>query len=120
MILKVEIADDPMTRERGLMYRKELEADGGMLFSFKYPRRMSFWGMNTYIPLDIAFVNENKEIVAIKEIVPLSTKAVSCDIPCTHAVEANFNYFSQNGIAVGDKIEIAENLVTFKSDKKEI
>ena len=119
MKLKVEIANDPYSRERGLMYRKSLPENEGMIFSFNYPKKMSFWGMNTYIPLDIAFVNENNEIVEIKEIVPLSTKAVRCDTPCVHAVEANSSFFSNNEISIGDKIEIEDNVVTFKSNKKE-
>ena len=119
MRLKVEIADDSSSREMGLMYRKSLAEDSGMLFSFKYPTKMSFWGRNTYIPLDIAFVNEHNEIVEIKEVVPMSTKPVSCNHPCRHAVEANFNFFNNNKISVGDKINIDGDIITFKSNIKE-
>jgi len=87
MKLKIEIADDPISREKGLMFRKSLSSDCGMLFSYVYPKKMSFWGLNTYIPLDVAFINENMEIVDIKEVVPMSTKAVSCEAPCKYAIE---------------------------------
>ena len=58
-MLKVEIADSPSTLERGLMYRKKLDYDSGMLFVFKRSQNLKFWGRNTYIPLDIAFVNKD-------------------------------------------------------------
>ena len=112
-MIKVEIADSPTKRELGLMGRKNMGQNNGMFFVFESNKHLSFWGEKTYIPLDIAFINDKNKIVAIKEIVPLSTKAVSCDIPCKFALEANLNYFQNNKIKVGDSIEIKENIITF-------
>lgn len=117
--LKVEIADTPSKTQKGLMFRKSLEDDNGMLFKFNYPQKLSFWGLNTYIPLDIAFVNSQGKIVNISHISPLSTKAVSSDKACVMAIEANYGYFQKNKIYKGDSIQfdkLSDDIgkVTFK------
>ena len=103
--LKVEIADTPSKTQKGLMFRKSLGEDNGMLFKFSRPQKLSFWGLNTYIPLDIAFVNSQGKIVNISHISPLSTKSVSSDRACTMAIEANYGYFQKNKISSGDTIQ---------------
>jgi len=116
--LKVEIADTPSKQQTGLMFRKHLSANAGMLFSFERPRKMMFWGQNTYIPLDIAFVDEDNRIRQIAYITPLSTKAVRSDERMKYALEANAGYFSNNDIKVGTKINIENDEVSFiKEDK---
>jgi uncharacterized membrane protein (UPF0127 family) len=62
---KVEIADTNGTRERGLMYRKSLAGDRGMLFDFKTPQSVAFWMKNTLIPLDMVFIGQDGRIVSI-------------------------------------------------------
>ncbi|MBS3151151.1 DUF192 domain-containing protein [Candidatus Woesearchaeota archaeon] len=64
---RVEIADNPVERAGGLMFRKELEENSGMLFIFDSSGEHSFWMKNTLIPLDIIWIDENKEIVYIYE-----------------------------------------------------
>ena len=103
--LTVEIADNPLTLAQGLMGRKKLDKNGGMMFQFPMIVEASFWGKNTYIPLDIAFVKDNI-IVDIKSITPLSTRTVRSCTPCTIAIEANAGFFKENEIKVGSKIEI--------------
>jgi uncharacterized membrane protein (UPF0127 family) len=120
MKLRVELAADPESRERGLMFRKSLSPDSGMLFSFKYPTKMSFWGLNTYIPLEVAFINEAHEIVEIKEVIPMSTKAVRCETLCRYAVEANIDFFRENNIRIGDRVSIEGDVVTFRSREEEV
>jgi uncharacterized protein len=113
--LKVEIADTPSSHQNGLMYRTKLKDDGGMLFVFKRPQNLSFWGMNTYIPLDIAFVSEDNTIVKISHISPMDTKNfVISEEYCNRAIEANYGYFDRNKIKVGDKIEINSNEIETK------
>jgi uncharacterized membrane protein (UPF0127 family) len=103
-MLKVEIADNPLKQAKGLMFRKALADDGGMIFIFKDPQKLSFWGLNTYIPLDIAFVNPHNRIVKISHIKPLSTKSVESEKDCRIAIEANLGFFEEHKIRVGDTI----------------
>lgn len=105
--LKVRIADTSLTLAQGLMWEKELPQNEGMLFVFPGPTEAGFWGKNTYIPLDVAFVKKN-EIVEIQNITPLSTRIVRSKHFCDKAIEANCGYFKKNGITAGTKFEIED------------
>ena len=72
-----------------------------------------FWGQNTYIPLDIAFVDEANVIRQIGYITPMSTKAVQSNERMKYAVEANAGYFSKNDIKVGHKIKLENDEISF-------
>ena len=104
--LKVEIADTPYKNAEGLMFRKKLGEDDGMLFKFQKPQNLKFWGVNTYLPLAIAFVSPEKEIVKISYISPYSAKCVDSEIDCDTAIEANYDFFKKNNINIGSKIEV--------------
>jgi uncharacterized membrane protein (UPF0127 family) len=112
--LTVEVADTPSTLAYGLMHRKSLAADEGMLFKFPSITEAHFWGKNTYIPLDIAFIDKNAQITEIKQIVPMSTKMIHSNL-CSMAIEANAGFFNEHGIKPGDKIEIEGQTVKFKT-----
>ena len=75
--LKVEIADTPSKHQQGLMFREKLGEDDGMLFKFKYPQNLKFWGVNTYVPLSIAFVSKDNIIEKIEYISPGDESVVS-------------------------------------------
>jgi uncharacterized membrane protein (UPF0127 family) len=107
-MLYVEPATSPSQWERGLMFRKSLDRDSGMLFVFPEERNLSFWGVNTYLPLDIAFVNKDNFVVDIGKISPMSAKACRSREKCDKAIEANAGYFSENSIKIGDKVHISE------------
>jgi len=115
--LKIEMADTPSSREQGLMFRKKLDDNAGMMFKFNRPQNLKFWGMNTYIPLSIAFVKNNK-ITSIKQISPFSLKCVDSGTDCSIAIEANHDFFDKNHIGVGSSIEVVkdgiQNYVIFK------
>ena len=104
--LKVDIADTPSQQQRGLMYRTKLGEDEGMLFKFSRPQNLKFWGVNTYIPLAIAFISPEKEIVKISNISPCSDKCVDSEKDCNMAIEANYDFFKKNNINIGSKIEV--------------
>ena len=102
--LSIEIADTPSRRATGLMHRKDLDEDAGMLFKFPRHEHLSFWMKSTYIPLEIAFMNDEGRILQISEMYPLSTRRVSSDSPCKLALEVNNGWFDKNDIGVGDII----------------
>lgn len=106
--LRVKIADTPIALAHGLMHVKDLPNDEGMLFKFPSSTYARFWGKDTYIPLDLAFVADN-QIVGIKKIVPMSTRTITSDNLCQMAIEANAGFFEKNGIKEGHRIEITEN-----------
>ena len=106
--LTVEVADSPSLREKGLMFRDKLDEDSGMVFKFDRPQNLKFWGLNTFIPLSIAFV-ENNRIVKIKQISPFSLKCVESEENCSIAIEANHDFFDKNNIGVGSSIDIVKD-----------
>ena len=121
------MADTPSKQQQGLMFRNKLGEDSGMAFKFSTPKVLNFWNLNTYIPLDIAFISPENKIIKITNIEPISKsksiKTVSSDTDCSMAIEANIDFFSKNGIEIGDKIdleknEIGETIIIFKKIEK--
>ena len=102
---QVEIAKDDATRERGLMDRRYMAADHGMLFEFDLDAPTSFWMKNTYIPLDMIFIARSgivTRIVANAE--PLSERAIPSGGPCAAVLELNGGAAASIGLKVGDKV----------------
>jgi uncharacterized membrane protein (UPF0127 family) len=103
----VEVADSREEQIRGLMGRRELGADEGMLFVFPRAQRTGFWMKNTLIPLSIAYMDRTRdglEVVAIKEMTPC--RAVPCPTyppgaSYEAALEMNAGWFERHGIEVG-------------------
>ncbi len=107
--INIEIADTPNLLSQGLMFRETLDKDAGMLFKFPSVNYASFWGKNTYLPLDVAFIDSDGTVIDINEITPLSTRSVRSSLPCRYALEVNSGYFKDNGIEIGAKINIHED-----------
>ena len=103
--LSIEMADTSEKRELGLMHRKHLPKDQGMLFKFQSPTFARFLMKNTYIPLDIAFIDSNGKILQIESMSPLSTKSVYSNNRCKYALKVNKGWFSNNNISIGAKID---------------
>ena len=101
----VELAKTPYKQSQGLMFRKELQPDSGMLFAFDDPKPLSFWGMNTFIPLDIAFIDEHGIIKDLKRIKQHDLTSVKSSCPCKFALEVSDGWFKENGFVVGDFME---------------
>ena len=108
------MADNPEAWSRGLMFRKSLAEARGMLFKFNEPQELKFWGLNTYIPLDIAFVDDENRIVKIGRIKEMSMHSVSSEKDCIMAIEANDGFFAKKNIKVGDKIKVEKDDNEFK------
>jgi uncharacterized protein len=103
--IDVEIADDPYEWERGLMYRNSMPEAAGMLFIFRSPQLLSFWMRDTFIPLDIIFIDGSMRIVTIyKNTQPLSEKQLFSNVAVKYAVEVNAGFCDIHGIKKGDQI----------------
>ncbi len=103
--LNLEVADTVQKRTLGLMFRKSLAANDGMIFLFDTLRKGSMWMKNTYIPLDMLFFNEKFEIVHIHEnAVPHDETIITTPMPVWGVIEVNAGYAKKNNIQPGDKI----------------
>ncbi len=103
--LWVEVADRPDTRQIGLMFRKKLPEDEGMLFIFEESQMLDFWMKNTYLPLDIAFISSSGIIINIESMKPLDEgPRYRSQSPARYALEVNQGWFARRGIKPGDKI----------------
>lgn len=104
----VEVAKTPEQRAKGLMWRKNLGKDEGMLFIFDEEDYHSFWMKNTYIQLSIAFIDKNCKIVEIKDMEPLSLKSYTPTTPILYALEMPKGWFYKNRIRKGDFIRFSK------------
>ncbi len=104
----VEVAKTPEEQSRGLMGRKHLGKDEGMLFMFETEDRHGFWMKNTFIPLSIAFTDKNGRIVWITDMKPLTLDSHVPPQPILYALEMNKGWFSSHHIKVGDTIRFSK------------
>jgi uncharacterized membrane protein (UPF0127 family) len=105
---EVELALTAAQQGQGLMYRDSLAKDAGMLFVARSERRWRMWMENTYIPLDMLFIDSGGHIVRIAErTVPLSREIVGSGGPVKAVLELNAGTASRLGIAVGDIVRHA-------------
>ena len=105
-VIRAEVAKRHDELAAGLMGRKRLSENSGMLFIFGSKKPLSFWMASTYIPLQIAFIREDGIIGQIENMVPLSTKAVRSLEPCMYALEVNDGWFERNNVKVGAKVAV--------------
>jgi uncharacterized protein len=103
--IDIEIADEEAKTQQGLMYRKSMDENRGMLFIFPKPATHAFWMKNTLISLDIIFLDENKKIIKIhKHTTPQSLKDLPSGGPTLYTVEVNAGYTDKYGISEGDMV----------------
>ena len=103
------VAKTPEQRAHGLMYRTELGATEGMLFIFEDDQIRSFWMKNTSLPLSIAFLSVDGEILQIEALAPFSEIPVESSDAVRYALEVNYGAFAESGAQVGDLIGFPEN-----------
>ena len=104
--IDIEIAADDLERNRGLMWRRSMEPDQGMLFIMERQEPQSFWMLNTYLSLDIIFVDTEKRIVNIAaNTKPQSLEPVSSTGPAKYVVEVLGGFCAEKGVEEGDRIE---------------
>jgi len=99
----IEIADTPEATSRGLMFRRTLAPDAGMLFDFFNERPASFWMRNTLIPLDMLFIRANGEIVRVHEnAIPHDETPIPSGAPVRFVLEIPGGRAAELGIGAGD------------------
>jgi uncharacterized membrane protein (UPF0127 family) len=103
--IDIEIAESTYERNKGLMYRYTMIDNNGMLFIYDNSGLRTMWMKNTYISLDIIFVNENYEIVSIhKNAIPLSINTISSYKDAMYVVEVVAGFCDKYKIKEGDRI----------------
>ena len=104
--VRAEVANTSETRSRGLMYRDEVPEGTGMLFVFDREAERSFWMQNTFVALDVAFIDRNFRIVDIQQMEPETTEIHDGARPAMFALEVRQGWFAEKGIEVGDRCEL--------------
>ncbi|WP_332461086.1 DUF192 domain-containing protein [Acuticoccus mangrovi] len=101
----IEIADDPIERSRGLMFRKEMARDHGMLFDFGGEGERTFWMKNTPLPLDIIFIRADGTVVSIAHhTTPFSTDAIPSHGKARFVFEVNAGVADEIGLEPGGRL----------------
>jgi hypothetical protein len=101
----VEVAANDRDRGRGLMYRRYLAPSSGMLFVFEEAERQEFWMVNTFIPLDVFFIDEAQEVVGVVENTrPLSREDVAVDAPSKYVLEVRAGFARSHGLGPGARV----------------
>jgi hypothetical protein len=103
-LIRAEVAADYSTRGRGLMHRKSLGANAGMLFIFDAPEIHCMWMKNTYIALSVAFLDAQGAIINIADMQPHSEQSHCAARPAVYALEMAQGWFVQRGIKPGMKL----------------
>ena len=101
-ILTVELCADPESRARGLMFRRTIADNAGMLFVFPSPRPLSFWMRNTFVPLSIAFLDGGGRILNIEAMAPFDEAGHRSAGEAAYALEVPLGWFEQHAIEAGD------------------
>jgi hypothetical protein len=103
--LTAEVAYTDSARMQGLMYRRILPEDSGMLFVFPETARHAMWMKNTYIPLSVAFIDDQGVIINIENMQPQTEDTHPAAKPAKYALEVNLAWFGKHGVKPGSKIE---------------
>lgn len=109
-LIRAEVASDFSTRSRGLMHRKGLAPNSGMLFIFDGPSQQCMWMKNTYIPLSVAFLDEQGAIINIADMEPHSEQTHCSSRPALYALEMTRGWFAERNIKAGTKLGGLEKL----------
>ena len=102
----VEVARTPQEQQDGLMFRKSLGGDQGMIFPYDPPQDVAFWMKNTLIPLDMLFIRADGTIARIAaNTEPLSTRTIPSGEPVLAVLELNAGTAAKLGVKPGDRVE---------------
>jgi uncharacterized membrane protein (UPF0127 family) len=109
-LIRAEVAADFATRARGLMHRKSLAQNAGMVFRFDQPGIHCMWMKNTYIPLSVAFLDEKGTILNIADMQPHSEQSHCSAQPALYALEMTRGWFAERGIKPGSRLAGLEKI----------
>jgi uncharacterized membrane protein (UPF0127 family) len=102
-VFSVQVVDTPESRGKGLMFVQDLADDAGMLFDFKQEQTVSFWMQNTYIPLDMVFVDAAGVVKTIHANArPMDTTSIPSEVPVQFVLEIPGGVAAQIGLEPGD------------------
>ena len=103
-LIRAEVAADFATRAQGLMYRKQMPSNAGMLFIFDEPGSQCMWMKNTLIPLSVAFLDASGAIINIEDMAPQTLDSHCASRPARYALEMNRGWFAARGIKPGTRL----------------
>ena len=110
-LIHAEVAATPAQREQGLMFRDKLGANDGMVFLFEAPSQVCMWMKNTLIPLSIGYFNNQKKLIDIQDMEPVSLverspKVYPSKSQAKYALEVPKGWFTRNRISIGAPLEL--------------
>jgi uncharacterized membrane protein (UPF0127 family) len=108
--LRAELARTEEEKRTGLMFRRQLGENSGMVFTYESEGRWAMWMKNTYVPLSVAFIDRNGRILNIEDMQPLTLDSHESAGPAKYALEMNQGWFAKRGIKAGDRVEGLEKL----------
>lgn len=103
-LIQAQVASTPPQRSVGLMWRRDMPTNEGMLFVFEQPAQQCFWMQNTLLPLTAAFVADDGTIVNLADMQPLSTASHCSAQPVRYVLEMHQGWFAKRGIQAGHRL----------------
>jgi len=103
-LIRAEVAADFGSRAQGLMYRKSMPSNAGMLFIFDEPGAQCMWMKNTLIPLSVAFMADDGTIINIEDMAPQTLDSHCAKRPARYALEMNGGWFAARGLRPGMRL----------------
>ncbi len=107
--IEAEVAANQNDRMQGLMQRRSMAANQGMLFVFPQAERHCMWMHNTLLPLSVAFLDEQGRILNVEDMKPQTDTSHCAAAPARFALEMNAGWFSAKGLKTGQRIKGVEN-----------
>ena len=104
-VLQVQVAQTPDQQATGLMFRKTMGTNEGMLFIFDEPRQQCFWMKNTLLPLSVAFIGDDGSVVNIDDMKPQTLDSHCSTAPVRFVLEMNVGWFDKRGVKAGTKFQ---------------
>ena len=104
-VIQAELAQSPDERAIGLMFRKSMATNDGMLFAFEQPGQQCFWMKNTLLPLSAAFIADDGSVVNIEDMKPQTLDGHCSARPVRFVLEMNEGWFVKRGIKPGSKLQ---------------